>query len=45
MIGGIPEDMRRDPETPSAQHLFGIAGDVTKLSSTDADLFVTLWRS
>ena len=39
MLDDIPEDMKGEPETPGTHHLFDIAGDATKLSQADTDLF------
>ena len=39
MIDDIPEDMKGESATPVAHHLFDIAGDATKLSQAEADIF------
>ena len=45
MLNNIPEKMKGKLATLSACHPFDIVEDTTKLSRTDTDLLITLWRS
>ena len=42
VLNDTPEDMKGVSATPAARHLFYIAEDATKLSRTNADLFLPL---
>ena len=38
-------DMRDESETPDTHHFFDTSEDATKLSHTDAEIFIILWHS